>query len=514
MTMYLRFLLFSIASLFIVASCQVKETSQEETPPNILLLFTDDQTFASINALGHQEIYTPNLDRLAAMGTTFTHAYNMGGYHGAVCVASRSMLISGQSVWRARAIEPIWKANDSIALAQTWPQLMARRGYRTYMAGKWHVQAKADSIFHTVGTERPGMPPDSWIKMGGEERKAMYQRIAQGGSFAELMPVEYSRPMSPQDQDWLAWDTLQGGFWESGQHWSEKLRDEAIGFIEDAQEHKDPFFMYIAFNAPHDPRQSPQSFVDQYDLADIKVPVSFLPAYPYKDAIGCGMNLRDEGLAPFPRTRYAVKKHRQEYYALITHLDEQIGKILDALEASGKMDNTYLLFTSDHGLSVGQHGLLGKQNLYDHSMRVPFIIAGRDIPKGQQIDTDIYLQDAMATALDLAGIDKPDHVEFNSVLPLIGKNREGYYPAIYGTYMDYQRMIRKDGYKMILYPEVPKVRLFDLENDPLEMEDRADQAEMSTLKKALFGELQQLQQAFGDTLQLERYFPELAAPDL
>ncbi|MEO0340556.1 MAG: sulfatase-like hydrolase/transferase [Bacteroidota bacterium] len=513
--MLIRYSLILALPLMVLSGCHADRSLVKDTSPNILFLFTDDQTFASIHHLGNLEVSTPNLDRLSQMGTTFTHAYNMGGYHGAVCVASRSMLISGQSVWRARAIEPIWKANDSSALSQTWPQLMQRQGYRTYMAGKWHVQAKADSIFQMVGTERPGMPPDSWIKMGGTARKEMYGRIKKGAAFDQEMPVEYSRPMSPQDQDWLPWDTLQGGFWEGGQHWSEKLRDEAIGFIKDAEQHLDPFFMYIAFNAPHDPRQAPQSFVDQYVVDDIKTPPNYLAEYPYKEAIGCGVNLRDEGLAPFPRTEYAIKKHRQEYYALITHLDEQIGHILDALEASGKMEDTYIIFTSDHGLAVGQHGLLGKQNLYDHSMRVPFIIAGKNIPQDHKIDTDIYLQDAMATTLDLAGIEKPDYIEFNSVLPLIDDNKNvGSYPAIYGTYMDYQRMIRKNGYKMILYPEVPMVRLYHLDSDPLEKQDIANQEDMEELKKEMFADLLNLQENFGDTLKLVRYFPDLARADL
>ena len=119
--------------------------------------------------------------------------------------------------------------------------------------------------------------------------------------------------------------------------------------------------------------------------------------YPYKDKIRCPHSLRDEKLAPMPRTEHAIKVNRQEYYAIITHMDVQIGRILDSLEESGLADSTYVFYSADHGLGVGHHGLLGKQNLYEHSTRVPFIVQGPGIPKGKQIEAPIYLQDVMPT---------------------------------------------------------------------------------------------------------------------
>ena len=107
--------------------------------------------------------------------------------------------------------------------------------------------------------------------------------------------------------------------------------------------------MYVAFNAPHDPRQSPKEYVDRYPLDSISVPKSFMPKYPYAETMGAGETLRDERLAPFPRTEYAVKVNRQEYYAITSHLDDQLKDILDALEKKGLKENTYIFFTSDHG---------------------------------------------------------------------------------------------------------------------------------------------------------------------
>ena len=265
--------------------------------------------------------------------------------------------------------------------------------------------------------------------------------------------------------------------------------------------------MYLAFNAPHDPRQAPKSFVDQYPLDKVAVPENFLPAYPWAKEIGNGIGLRDEDLAPYPRTEYAVKVHRQEYYAIITHLDEQIGLILDALEASGKMDNTYIFFSADHGLSVGHHGLIGKQSLYDHSVRVPLMVAGPGIPEGQRLDQDLYLQDVMATSLEMAGIEQPDYVEFKSFLGLAkGEDKSTHYSEIYGAYVNYQRMIRKDGYKLLVYPEVPKVLLFNMEEDPLEMNDLAEKAANQEQVQALFNDLLQLQEKMEDELDLQPAF--------
>ena len=136
------------------------------------------------------------------------------------------------------------------------------------------------------------------------------------------------------------------------------LKDDALDFLDQTSQSDNPFFMYLAFNAAHDPRQSPQDYLDKYPVENILVPENYLPEYPDYDKIGLGPGLRDEALAPFPRTKYAVQKHRQEYFALITHMDTQIGEILDALEATNKMDNTYIFFTGDHDLSVGHNNLL------------------------------------------------------------------------------------------------------------------------------------------------------------
>ncbi len=471
--------------LWLFAGCNTDrkfgDNSSETTDkPNILFIFADDQSYSTVQALGNNEIITPNLDKLVNAGTTFTHSYNMGAWHGAVCVASRAMLNSGRFVWRAYGYEN--HQQDLVDRGEMWGQLMQKAGYETYMSGKWHVKTDAEKLFNHVVHVRPGMPG--------------------------TVPEAYDRPKSIDDSTWLPWDKDIGGYWKGGRHWSEVLGDDAVAFIDSAKNSKNPFFMYLAFNAPHDPRQSPKEFVDMYPLGNISTPESYMDMYPFKDSIGCGPGLRDEKLAPFPRTEYAVKVHRQEYYAIISHMDYQIGRILDVLEKSGKADNTYIFFTADHGLAVGNHGLMGKQNMYDHSMRVPLFIIGPDVPKNKKIDVDVYLQDIMASTLDLAGMEKPEYIEFNSLMAFIREERtESFYPAIYGCYQkDLQRMIRADGFKLIVYPRIKKMLLYDLSNDSQELNDLSQDKKYKETKMKLFNQLLQLQKEMDDPLDLQAVF--------
>ncbi|MBT5902043.1 MAG: sulfatase-like hydrolase/transferase [Opitutaceae bacterium] len=450
--------------------------------PNVLFLFADDQTYAAVREYGLTDIDTPNLDRLVKRGTTFTHAYNMGSWSGAVCVASRTMLMTGRSLYDAGAHDK--KLAAEIERGVMWPQLMKEAGYRTYFTGKWHVKADTEKIFDEVRHQRPGMPRTN--------------------------VNDHNRPHIGQPDTWNAADESLAGFWEGGRHWSAIVADDAIEYLDQAKSHSEPFFMYAAFNAPHDPRQAPQEYLDLYPLDRIEVPATYLPYYPYKEEMAAGEKLRDESLAPFPRTEYAVQVHRREYYALVTHLDAQIGRVLDALEESGQADNTWVFFSADHGLSVGQHGLLGKQNMYEHSLRVPFMVVGPGVPANHRMAAPIYLQDVMPTALALAGAHTPDHVFYNSLLPQItGHDGETNYPAVLGSYLDKQRAVIRDGWKLILYPEAQAVRLYNVALDELEEHDHAGYPGSLDRQRALFADLLELQSELGDALDLREVYPHL-----
>jgi arylsulfatase A-like enzyme len=501
----LKILIFIV---FCTLSC-----NKEQKSPNFIFIYTDDQRFDTVGIIGNNQVITPNLDKLAKSGAVLSNAYNMGAWHGAVCVASRAMIISGKSVWRAKdeVSRPI-EEQESV-ISNTWPRLFKKDGYRTYMSGKWHVNLPVKKLFDVVANERPGMPDDNRVEFS-KQFNVWKKNSGDINELADFMPPGYGRPIDENDNSWSPSDSIFGGFWKGGKHWSEVIADDAIDFIEDSKKFDNPYFMYLAFNAPHDPRQAPKRFLDMYPIDKINVPVNYSPIHPYWKDIGNGPGLRDESLAPYPRSKYAVKKHIQEYFAVITHLDEQVGKIISHLEDQNMLDNTYIIFTSDHGLAVGQHGLIGKQSLYDHSIRVPMIISGPKIKKGLRFQEDIYLQDIVPTTLDLAKITVPKGVDFKSFYKLI-VNRENkkIHNGIYGTfgccqanYVDFQRMIRKDGYKLMLFPKIKRVELYNLNDDPFETINLAEQKEYKPKAKALFEDLIIMQKMMKDTLNLKTIF--------
>jgi len=492
-----------LTALFVMACQPSKKPDSDDSKPNIIFILADDQAYNTIHALGNDEIITPSLDKLVESGVSFTNAFNMGAWNGAVCQASRTMLNTGLPVWKAEAHQNE-VLHKGVGTERSWAKLMEKQGYETYMTGKWHVHMSAQKCFRNTINVRPGMPNDNWNH--AKQEKA-FANLAEGEDFSKLMPIGYNRPLHANDNSWSPTDTVHGGFWEGGQHWSEVLRQDAVSFINQAKQGDKPFFMYLAFNAPHDPRQAPPNYQDLYNVNALSVPKSFQALYPDKDAMGNGPSLRDAALAPFPRTEYATRVHKKEYYASISHMDAQIGAILQALEESGQTDNTYIIYTADHGLAVGEHGLFGKQNMYDHSLRPPFIFAGPGLEKGKTVAAEIYLQDAMATALDLAKSEALDSVFFKSFLPqALNETTISNYNGIYGAYLNLQRMIRKEGYKLILYPDIAKVKLFDLAADPHEIKNLANDASQKDRIKELFKDLKELQQQVGDTLDLDKLY--------
>lgn len=457
--------------IFMLGAAVATLCNAERAKPNILFIFADDMTYETIGAYKMMDIDTPHLDQLAERGATFTHAYNMGAWNGAVCVASRAMLNTGRFVWQAQSANLKQLAEKNLF----WSQRMKQAGYETYMTGKWHVNGvNVPSVFDSSKDVRGGMPNQT--------------------------PEGYDRPKDEADYlaGWKPWETKYGGFWQGGKHWSEVVADNSIEFLQQAAKSEKPFFMYLAFNASHDPRQSPKEYIDRYPLSRIKLPENYLPEYPYAEQI-CGKGLRDERLMPYPRTEYAVKIHRQEYFALITHMDDQIGRIFQALKATGKADNTYIVFTADHGLAVGHHGLVGKQNMYEHSVRVPFLVVGPDVKPGMTIDAPIYLQDVMPTALQLAGATVAG-VDFQTLLPLLRAETTTHYDEVYGAYMKTQRMITKQGWKLLWYPTAGVVRLYNLVADPHEMRDLAGNPEYAPKMKELRTALNALNQRMGDPM--------------
>ncbi|HVW37509.1 MAG TPA: sulfatase/phosphatase domain-containing protein, partial [Pirellulales bacterium] len=190
------------------------------------------------------------------------------------------------------------------------------------------------------------------------------------------------------------------------------------------------------------------------------------------------------------------------YYAVIEDLDAQIGRVLQSLDRTGQADRTLVVFTSDHGLAIGSHGLRGKQNMYEHTIGVPLVLRGPRIPADRRIDAQCYLRDLYPTVCELAGVAVPESVEGRSLLPAIEDNAKEIYPFTVGYFRDVQRMIRTDRWKLICYPKIARTQLFDLRGDPLELHDLAGEPRYRETVAELRDKLAAWQREHGDPVAL------------
>ena len=408
--------------------------------PNILFLFSDDQRFDTIGALGHSQIHTPHLNRLVKSGVSFTRAHIMGGTSGAVCMPSRAMLLTGRTLFH------IFNRGASIPEEHLmFPEILKREGYMTFGTGKWHNHRR------------------SYARCFSGGGKIMF-----GGMSDHLkVPVYDFDPTGEYGKDRQ---------YTADKFSSELFSDEAIHFLKN-YESESPFLIYISYTAPHDPRMAPREFLDMYPCESIQLPKNFKPRHPFDNG---EMEVRDENLASFPRTEEEIKKHIADYYAMITHLDVQIGRVLDALEESGQSKNTLIVFTGDNGLAVGQHGLLGKQNLYDHSVRVPLLFSGPGIPQDKRSDTLCYLSDIFPTLFELMDLPIPSTVEGKSLVPAIKKSDKMIRESVFLAYRHLQRGVRTDDdWKLILYNVRGELstQLFNLNSDPWEKDNMAENSD-------------------------------------
>ena len=437
-----------------------------KTQPNILFLFTDDQRFDTIHALGNDEIITPNMDRLARNGVSFTHAHIMGSMTGAVCMPSRAMLMSGRTLFHLMNA-----GTDIPSDHKTLPQALKEAGYKTFGTGKWHNGPRAFARSFTDGG-----------------------KIFFGGMSNHLeVPVHDFDPAGsyPKEKRFR------------GKKFSSNLfSDEAIRFLSEYK-FDQPLFMYISYTAPHDPRMAPEEYANMYSPDRIKLPENFMTEHPFDNG---EMTIRDEKLAPFPRTSQIVREQMAAYYAMISHVDAQIGRVLGALEDAGHAHDTLIIFAGDNGLALGQHGLMGKQNLYEHSVRVPLIMGGPGVPSGETRDALCYLHDVFPTVCELTGIDIPGTVEGKSLVPILMVQEEKVRDSLFYAYKRVQRGVRTARWKLILYNVGGKQtrQVFDLKNDPWEMNNLADDSAMGGRVEELTSLLKAWMQETGDTCDLHK----------
>ena len=430
--------------------------AQDEAParPNILLLFADDQRTDTIAAWGNPAIQTPHLDRLAAEGTSFQRAYCLGSNGGAVCVPSRAMLHTGRPYFGLNA--------QSFNGHPTLGGQLGEAGYTTFATGKWHNGRE---------TLKQSFQSGRNLHLGGmADHHAIQVEDLSAGEFSE-------QRTGPE-------------------HSSELFADAAVGFLEDYGG-DEPWFVYVSFTAPHDPRDPPPRWREHYYEHLPPLPANFLPQHPWD--IGM-MTVRDEVLAGWPREPAVVRQQLAEYYGLISHMDEQIGRILAALEARGELDETLIVFAADHGLALGSHGLLGKQSVYEHSLRAPLIARGPGVPAAQSTSALVYLLDIMPTLLVEAGASLPDGMLGQDLGPLWRGERGWIRSSQLLSMGNTQRAVTDGRWKLIRYPKIDRLRLYDLASDPHELFDLAQRPEHSQRVAALSNDLRAWQTRLGDGL--------------
>jgi arylsulfatase A-like enzyme len=431
-------------------SAGVTLNAAEVPGTNILFLFADDQRADTIAALGNDHIKTPNLDRLVRRGLAFDRAYMQGGLNEATCVPSRAMLLSGQSLFRI---------DEQLLRDESWPAAFDRAGYSTFISGKWHNGEKS-------------------LPRCFQEAK---------GIFAGGM----TNPLKAKLSDLV--DGKLGVPHLASKHACAVFADETIRFING--KHERPFFCYVAFDAPHDPHVVPDDFPIKYDPDEIPLPPNFMPQHPWNNG---EMTVRDETLLAWPRDGKEIRAMIAEYYRYISYLDMEIGRVLDALDRSPHAKNTIVVFSADSGVARGSHGLIGKQNCYEHSLRVPLLVAGPGIPKNKRTDAMCYLFDVMPTLGKLCGVASPpasEGVEFSAVFK--DPTRAARAQLMFG-YKSVQRAVRDDRWKLIRYPQVDRMQLFDLRSDPDEVTNLANKAEYALKVKEMWNLLESEQRRFGD----------------
>ncbi|MEW4531223.1 sulfatase-like hydrolase/transferase [Maioricimonas sp. JC845] len=422
------------------------ESPAADKRPNILFIIVDDQSPLDLQVYRADSVLeTPNINRLAAEGMVFDGAHQMGSWSGAVCTPSRHMVMSGRTVWhipdRGRRSRSPHQGNPELVppdLAEyTMAAVFNRAGY------------------DTMRTCKRGNSYDAANKQFTVVRDA----------------------------------TKRGGTDETGSAWH---AEQVLDYLaeREASNDEDPFLIYFGFSHPHDTRDGKPELLAKYGAVNHKdkeslppanvkqppLPINYLEKHPFHHG---HPKLRDEVAVSGVWDRRDERTIRNEIgreFACSENIDIQIGRVLDKLEAMGELENTYIFYTSDHGMAIGRHGLQGKQNLYEHTFKVPFIVKGPGIAPGTRVLGNIYLLDVLPTLCDLASIPAPKTVEGISFRPILEGKQETIRDTLYGVYCGGtkpgMRCIKKGDWKLIKYDvldgKVRETQLFNLAENPHE----------------------------------------------
>jgi choline-sulfatase len=439
----LKFQLAVFTTLFFQFALIEYLQAQSAKRPNFLFILTDDQSPLTLGAYGNTVCSTPNIDRLAKEGMLFHDAHHMGSWSGAVCRPSRTMIMTGRTVWRIPGAAEDAKSKEGKKREQELTDYVAQRSM--------------PALFNSAGYDT-------------------FRTCKRGNTFppaSQLFDVLHEKDMREADD-------AHGSAWHA---------ERALDFLNQRVNDKDanPFLMFLGFSHPHDPRNGKPELLAKYGAVNLQQPptevnpkapklqINYLPKHPFDHG---HPGLRDETQVPgvlTDRSEAAIRNELGREYACIENIDIQVGRVLDKLEAMGELENTYIFYTADHGIAVGRHGLTGKQNLYEHTWRVPFLVRGPGIKAGSEVSGFVYLLDVVATMCDLANIELPDGMESKSFRPVLEGRQARIRDVLYGVYCGgtkpgMRSLKTSDGWKLIKYDcldgKVRETQLFNLNENP------------------------------------------------
>lgn len=456
--------------LLIVFACGVQplHAQGESTRPNIIVVLVDDLRWDDLGCMGHPFVRTPGIDRLAREGARFRNAF----CNTPLCSPARATLLTGLHTHHHGILDNTDHSEQSHRLP-TFPRDLQAAGYETAYVGKWHMGNDPSA--------RPGF--DHWVSMKG-----------QGTSLDPLLNVN-------------------GKAVPHTGHTTDALNRHAVEFVRRTRD--GPFCLYLAHKALH-----PE--LTQYDDGSPSDPAAatFVPARRHErlyaeDAIPLRLNVTDtldgkpalqqkiDGLPPLSRETGTSEKTIRDRLRMLAAVDDGVGQLFDALEASAQLDNTVFVFTSDHGYWYGEHGLSVERRLaYEEALRVPLLVRYPELVQpGKVIDAMAASVDLAPTLLDLAGVRGERRLDGRSLVPLlrgetpadwrtsllVQYNTDTVFPRVHN--MGYQA-IRTDRWKYIRYNELQNMdELYDLLNDPYEMHNLIDQADLQPIVQQLELEL-------------------------
>jgi len=470
--------------------------------PNILLTICDDQRFDTIGALGNPAIDTPAMDRLVERGTVFTSAYHGGCTVHAVCCPSRAMLFTGRQLfsipnvlkgWWEDGCERFEAPNADPACMSMLGELLRRNGYHTFGAGKWHnmpfsyIRNFGDgaAISWCGGNEiQRALGKKPHLKQGAYGRKRPESMLAGGHFNLPLHEYDATGEYSP----YLCY--------VEPRHSTEAFTEAVVDFLDSYDDDK-PFFCYCAFTAPHGPTKTYQEWHDRYPPERVPLPENYQPTHPFDNG---GLFMADRIANGWSMTEAEARQANADLYAITAHMDDGLRRMHEALERNGLLENTIVIHTGDHGKSEGNHGLKGKQSLYDHAAKVPLLMAGPGIPAGRRSNALVYQHDLYRTLLEAAEAPVPDDTYYQSLWPFMSAGPSAGREYLHSSYIDSQRMVRDEQYKLIEYSVrgERRTQLFDMVNDPHELKDLSAAAEHAGMVERLRSELKRWQAEIGD----------------